>query len=367
MITTTIFPGRYIQGYEAIKELTRLIPKYGTKGFLILSPSSYEKILPEIRESLEEAVPITAEKFGRECSDEEITRLSEMATAEGCDVIIGIGGGKTLDTAKAVAHGMKAPVFIVPTIASTDAPCSALSVIYRPNGQIKRFLVYPRNPDVVLVDTKIIVEGPVRLLISGMGDALATWFEAESCMIKHAKNMTRNYGSMTAYALAQLCYETLLEHGMAAKLACEAGVVIPALEHVVEANTLLSGIGFESGGVAAAHAIHDGLNGLEATHAYYHGEKVAFGTLASLFLTDKPSDIIDEVYSFIESVGLPTTLSELGLGDASEEELMKVAKIACSERESIHNEPMPVTETAVFAAIIAADGEGKRRKLLIDF
>jgi glycerol dehydrogenase len=364
MITTTIFPGRYIQGYEAIKRLKKLIPKYGTRGFIILSPSSYENILPEIRESLGESTEIVAEKFGRECSDEEINRLSDSATAGGCDVIIGIGGGKTLDTAKAVAHGMQKPVFIVPTIASTDAPCSALSVIYRPNGQIKRFLVYPKNPDVVLVDTKIIAKTPVRLLVSGMGDALATWFEAESCMIKYARNMTGSCGSMTAYALAQLCYETLLEHGMAAKLACEAGIVIPALEHVVEANTLLSGVGFESGGVAAAHAIHDGLNGLEATHEYFHGEKVAFGTLTSLFLTDKPSETIDEVYSFCESVGLPTTLSELGLEDASPEDLRKVAKIACSEKESIHNEPMPITEESVFAAIIAADREGTRRKIV---
>lgn len=362
MLTTTIFPGRYIQGYDAIKRLKKLIPKYGTRGFVILSPSSFDSILPEIRESLGESTEIITEKFGRECSDEEISRLTDRATTEGCDVIIGIGGGKTLDTAKAVAHGMKRPVFIVPTIASTDAPCSALSVIYRPNGQIKRFLVYPKNPDVVLVDTKIIVQTPVRLLVSGMGDALATWFEAESCMIKHARNMTGSSGSMTAYALAELCYETLLEHGAAARLACEAGVVTPAFEHVVEANTLLSGVGFESGGVAAAHAIHDGLNGLEATHKYYHGEKVAFGTLASLILTDKPSETIDEVYSFCESVGLPTTLSELGLDDATPEDLKKVTKIACSEKESIHNEPTPITEDSVLAAILAADREGTKRK-----
>jgi glycerol dehydrogenase len=362
MITTTIFPGRYIQGYDAIQRLRKLIPKYGNRGFLICSPSSYEKILPELRESLNETVPIVAEKFGRECSDEEITRLTGIAEAETCDIIVGIGGGKTLDTAKAVAHGMSVPVIIVPTIASTDAPCSALSVIYRPNGQIKRFLIFPKNPDIVLVDTKIIANTPVKLLVAGMGDALATWFEAESCMNKHARNMTGSYGSMTAYTLAHLCYETLIEYGLAAKLACKAGVVTPALEHVVEANTLLSGIGFESGGVAAAHAIHDGLNALQATHAYYHGEKVAFGTLASLFLTDKPHEIIDEVYSFCESVGLPTTLTDLGLEDASKEEMMKVAGIACSEKESIHNEPMPATTESVFAAIMAADAEGKRRK-----
>lgn len=54
----------------------------------------------------------------------------------------------------------------------------------------------------------------------------------------------------------------------------------PALEHIVEANILLSGLGFESGGLASCHAIHNGFTVLEQTHKYYHGEKVAFGTLA---------------------------------------------------------------------------------------
>ena len=363
MITTTLFPGRYVQGYEAIQRLRKLIPRYGTKGFLICSPSVYEKVLPEILPSLEEAVPVAVEKFGRECSDEEITRLLAAANEHECDVVVGLGGGKALDTAKAVAHEKNVPVIIAPTVASTDAPCSALSVIYREDtGRIKRVLLLRHNPDVVLVDTKIIANSPVRLLVAGMGDALGTWFEVDSCSMKYAKNMARDYSSMTAQTLARLCYETLLEYGVSAMMSCEHRVVIPALEHVIEANTLLSGVGFESGGLAAAHAIQDGLNALDKNHEYFHGEKVAFGTLVSLFLTDKPSDLIDEVYSFCESVGLPTTLDDLGLSDASEEDLMKIASIACAEKETIHNEQMPVTPEMVVAAIKVADEEGVRRQ-----
>jgi glycerol dehydrogenase len=140
-----------------------------------------------------------------------------------------------------------------------------------------------------------------------------------------------------------------------------AGGVSPALEHVVEANTLLSGIGFESAGLAAAHAIQDGLNALDQDHAYYHGEKVAFGVLASLFMTDKPADMIDEVYSFCESVGLPTTLAALGLDGASDDDLGKVASIACAEKETIHNEQIPVTPALILAAIKIADEEGVQR------
>ena len=363
MITATIFPGKYIQGYDAIRELKKLIPRHGKKGFIICSPSVFKDIIPGIHDSIKEATPVVIEKFTGECSDEEITRLIEIAGKEACDVVIGAGGGKTLDTAKAVAHEMNVPVIIVPTVASTDAPCSSISVIYRPDtGRIKRVLVLRRNPDVVLVDTNIIAKAPERFLVAGMGDALSTWFEAEACRLKYAKNMARAHSSMTAQTLARLCYETLLEYGLSAKMACKRHVVIPALEHVVEANTLLSGIGFESAGLAAAHAIQDGLNALDKGHAYYHGEKVAFGVLASLFMTDKPVSMIDEVYSFCEAVGLPTTLADLGLAGASDEDLAKAASIASAEKETIHNELMPVTPELVLAAIKMADEEGIQRK-----
>jgi glycerol dehydrogenase len=361
MISTTIFPGRYVQGRDARKRLGEELSRYGERGFVLCDPFIYEKMLSEFQPYMENGVQVTIEEFGGECSDEEIERLLGRMEGQEYHFVVGLGGGKTMDTAKAVAHKADLPVAIVPTIAATDAPCSALSVIYTPEGEFKRYLILPVNPALVLVDTQVIAEAPVRLLVAGMGDALATWFEAESAKKKYAANMTGDVGSLSAYALAELCYETLLEYGVAAKTACETRVAIPALEHIVEANTLLSGLGFESGGLAAAHAIHNGLTELEPTHDYYHGEKVAIGVLASLFLTDKPSEVIDEVYSFCEAVELPTTLAEIGLSDVSDEDLMKVARASCAEGETIHNEPIPVTPEMVFAALRAADAEGRRR------
>lgn len=365
MISTTIFPGRYVQGPDALARLGEEISRFGNNGFLICDPFVFDKILPEFQTKIEKHIKIELERFEGECSDEEIERLSAIAHEAGCEVIIGIGGGKSLDTAKAVAHELKKPVGIIPTIASTDAPCSALSVIYTPSGEFKRYLFHTKNPELVLVDTKIITQAPSRFLVSGMGDALATWFEAESCKKKYAGNMTGDIGSRTAYTLAELCYNTILEFGLLAKLACESHVVTPALEHVVEANTLLSGLGFESGGLAAAHAIHNGLTVLKQTHNYFHGEKVAIGTLASLILTDKPKETIADVFSFCESVGLPTTLADIGLSDISDEELMKAAETACAEGETIHNEPIPVNPEMVFSSLKATDIIGKSRKNLL--
>ncbi|MBZ4661341.1 MAG: gldA [Thermotoga sp.] len=363
MITTTIFPGRYVQGAGAINILEEELSRFGERAFVVIDDFVDKNVLGDGFFGTFTKVRVNKQIFGGECSDEEIERLSGLAEGE-TDVVVGIGGGKTLDTAKAVAYKLKKPAVIIPTIASTDAPCSALSVIYTPSGEFKRYLFLPKNPDVVLVDTKIVAKAPARFLVAGMGDALATWFEAESCKQKHAPNMTGRIGSMTAYTLARLCYETLLEYGALAKRSVEEKSVTPALERIVEANTLLSGLGFESGGLAAAHAIHNGLTVLENTHEYLHGEKVAIGVLASLFLTDKPRKMIEEVYSFCEEVGLPTTLAEIGLDDVSDEDLMKVAEKACDKNETIHNEPRPVTPEDVFFALKTADRYGKMRKNL---
>lgn len=361
MISTTLFPGRYVQGRDSIQRLGKELSRFGQKCFAICTPFIFKNMLPLLQGNIQKNIQINAEIFNRECSDEEIDRLAALSEKHKPEVVVGIGGGKTLDTAKAVAYKLKLPVAIVPTIASTDAPCSAVSVVYTQSGEFKRYILLPRNPDIVLVDTKIIVQAPTRFLISGMGDALATMFEAESCRTKYAGNTTGDIGSITAIALAELCYKTLIEYGFLAKLSCESQVITPAFEHIVEANTLLSGLGFESGGLAAAHAIHNGLTVLKQTHKYFHGEKVTIGTLASLFLTDKPMDVIKEVFSFCETIGLPTTLGDIGLSDISDDALMKVAESACAEGETIHNEPMPVTPETVFSALKVTDAFGRSR------
>ena len=362
MISTTIFPGRYVQGYDALHALGDEIARFGDKAMLLVDPFVAENLLAGFLPAVQVKAAVTVEDFGGECSDEEVDRLKKRALTYAPKVVVGVGGGKALDTAKATAYELQLPVIVVPTIASTDAPCSALSVIYTPAGEFKRYLVLPSNPNVVMVDTKVVANAPARFLVSGIGDALATWFEAESCKTKYAANMTGNIGSMTAYALAELCYETLLTYGEQAVAACEAHISTPALEKIVEANTLLSGLGFESGGLAAAHAIHNGLTALDATHHFFHGEKVAIGTLASLFLTGKEPEVIDEVYTLCEAVGLPTTLADIGLETALDEDLMLAAEKACEEGETIFNELVPVTPELVYQALKAADVEGRRRK-----
>jgi glycerol dehydrogenase len=365
MITTSIFPSRYVQGAHALALLGEETRRFGEQPLVILDTFVMDKMKREVVAPLAD-LETKVERFAGECSQDEIDRLISVAADRACDVIVGIGGGKTLDTAKAVARAIGRPVIIVPSLASTDAPCSALSVLYSENGSFDHYERLPANPDVVLVDTALIAKAPVRFLVSGMGDALATWFEAESCRVRRAANLTGRTGTMTAFALARLCYDTLMQYGRLARTACENEVVTPALEHVVEANTLLSGLGFESGGLAACHAIHNGLTTQDATHDYWHGEKVAIGVLAALFLTDQPADQIDEVFDFCLDVGLPVTLEEIGLPSPSDAQLLEIAAGACAPDESIHNEPHAVSTERVVWALKAANAEGQRRKALHD-
>ncbi|MBU1001405.1 MAG: glycerol dehydrogenase [Proteobacteria bacterium] len=360
MITTTIFPGRYVQGQGALSLLAEETKRLASKALIIVDPAVSS--LLETLLTADAEVSLTSAPFGGECSDEEIARLTELAKGCAAGAIVGLGGGKALDTAKAVAHALGLPVIIVPTLASTDAPCSALSVIYTTEGAFKRYLLLPRNPDVVLVDSEIILNAPVRFLVSGMGDALSTWFEAEDCRLSGAGNMTGRPGSMTAIALAKLCFETLMADGADAIQAMKDKEVTPALERIIEANTLLSGLGFESGGLSGAHAIHNGLTVLPETHHYWHGEKVAIGTLALIMLTDKPAELKNKAFDFCQAVGLPICLADIGLDTPTDAQLMRVAQQACAPGETIHNIKGGVTPEQVLAAIKAVDAEGRRRK-----
>ena len=299
------------------------------------------------------------EEFQGECCETEIKRLGSRFQENKCDLVVGVGGGKIHDSAKAAAYYQGAPVVIIPTIASTDAPCSALSVIYSETGVFERYLFLNSNPDLVLVDTDIIAAAPSRLLVSGMGDALATYFEARAVAASGALSCAGGKPTKGALALAKLCYETLLEDGVKAKLAVEAGACTQAVENIIEANTYLSGIGFESGGLAGAHAIHNGLTVIKDCHHLYHGEKVAFGTLTQLVLENAGQESLEEVIGFCMDVGLPTTFAELGMARPDKDLLMEAAVRVCSPGDTLGNMPFEVTPEMVYAAMVGADALGR--------
>lgn len=368
-----ICPSKYVQGENELLNLGYFVSTYGKKALLIAHKDDIARVKNQLdKTSKEYGVIFIESNFGGECSRVEVARLKKVSKEYNCDCIIGLGGGKAIDTSKCVAQG--GPLIIVPTIAATDAPTSHSAVLYTQEGAFDDYAYFKQNPHVVLIDTTIIAKAPSRFLVAGMGDALSTYFEARATSNSYSNvnaglpcGFRENLcgpakATKAALELAKLCYKTLLEDGLHAKYACDSNQVTPALENIIEANILLSGLGFESGGLAGAHAIHDGMTILEGTHKYYHGEKVAFGTIVQLVLENAPKEELEEVLRFCLSVGLPVCLSDVGVDSYTEEELRQVAKKSCIPEESIHSMPFPITEEQVLAAILTADSIGKAFK-----
>jgi glycerol dehydrogenase len=354
-------PARYVQGPDATRRLGHELRYLGFSGpVLIVANRSARALLEESWQSTFEQAGMKyfVYPFGGQCTAEEVKKIEEVAKMHSADVIIGCGGGKVIDAARAAAASLRVGICSAPTLASSDAPCSALSVIYHSNGEVSEYRVFKRNPDLVLVDSSIIAKAPVRLLIAGMGDALATWFEGRTCANNRVKNMRGGASTMSALALAELCYKTLLAEGQSAIAANKTQRTNDSLEKLIEANTLLSGLGFESSGLAAAHAVHNGLTVHPGTRDYYHGEKVAFGVLTQLVLEGAPTHELDEVLNFSRQIGLPTTLRQIGIIDPTKSDLVKIAERTCQPTETIHNEPFRVDSKMVAEAIRQADAMG---------
>ena len=250
-------------------------------------------------------------EFAGESTWSEIGRIKDVCLKGGHDAIISCGGGKTLDAGRCAAAAFAVNVekfppetlpgigagvacINVPTVASTDASTSAVSMVYTEDGTVEAALAMPANPTMVLVDTTIIADAPARLFVAGMGDALATYFEADVSRRTAAPCIQSGAQStLAAQALARLCFDILLDCGVHAKIEVERHMPGPSLEAVAEANVLLSGLGFESGGFCRP------CRGLAFHHIdkrfkahMLHGELVAFGTLTQLVMEErKPADL----------------------------------------------------------------------------
>ncbi|GAB3211027.1 glycerol dehydrogenase [Marinactinospora thermotolerans] len=351
-----ISPARYVQGPGAIAELGSHVARIGANPLLLSDDVVRGLTESAITSSFEEAgLPVRFEEFGGMPTAAEARRVAEIIDKHGVDVVVGLGGGAAIDTAKAAGDNAGIRWVSVPTAASTDAPTSALSVVYTEEGAFESYRFYTRNPDLVLIDTRLVANAPARFLIAGVGDALATWIEARAVQRGNGPTMAGGRATRAGTTLARLSWDILWEHALPAIEAVRANLVTPSVEAVVEANTLLSGLGFESAGLAAAHAIHDGLTAVPHTHGLAHGEKVNIGSITQLILEGAPTAEIREFIEFTTRVGLPTTLTEVGLGDVEDDVLRTVVEAATAPEETIHNMPFEVVAEDVLDALKAVE------------
>lgn len=346
------FPSKYVQGRNAIELLPQYVEQMGGKSLIIVTRSQKALISSIMGKQSQ------IEVFNGECSYEEISRIKTMAEDMEATVIVAVGGGKTIDVVKISADQLDIPSIIVPTICATDAPTSGCAVTYTTEGEYIKVEYQKTNPRLVLIDSEIIARAPTRFLVSGMGDAFATYLEAIACEATASPNECKGGGMRTksAMALSKLCTETLFEYGVQAKKDNEQSMASEALENIIEANTLLSGMGFESTGLGMCHAVANAFTLLPECHGKYHGEKVAFGCLVELEMYD-PMGIKDKTYEFFKQVGLPVCLKDMDLPAATPEQIMLLANDVAKEDPSqfSHHEPYPFDSQKIADAIMAVD------------
>ena len=361
-----IAPRKYVQGKNVLQAAGSLISPIGKKVMVLWDAKVKSVVGETLLGSLQAAgVEVVDVHFHGDSTKAEAQRVAALAAASRVDACIGVGGGKTLDTAKAAAAAARTKIITIPTIASNDSPTSSYTVWYDEKGNCLGFESWGVNPDLVLVDTQVIAQGPVHAFVAGMGDALGTWVEADAVFKTRGPNLAGGTSTMAGMALCRLCRDILMEYGVEAKRAVEKHIVTPAVEKVVEANVLLSGLGFESSGVATAHMVANCLPSFPECHGLMHGHEVGFGVITQLCLDDDlPVRPMYEIVDFEIAIGLPVTFAELGLAGVSRERLKIIGDICGGPGSLCANHPFEVTSDDIVNAMLAADALGSARKRL---
>ncbi|MDZ7603357.1 MAG: glycerol dehydrogenase [Hoeflea sp.] len=351
-MTPRIFgaPHLYIQGPDALERLPELVSGLGDRAFVVADPFVAERCGPRLAGLLGPSVAIAA--FGGECTSAEIDRMAAMAETQGANVIVGMGGGKAIDTAKGVRIRLGGRIVIVPTIASNDSPTSRLSVIYREDHALSEVRLMTSNPDVVLVDSKVIVEAPVRFFLAGVGDALSKKYEAAQCRKSGARNFYNGTQTECAGAIAAHCDVVLRRDAIAAAEDVRARRITPGVESVIEAAILLSGLSFENGGLSIAHSLGRGFSVIPAMQAFLHGEQVGFGTLVQLAMTPDADPERQAFSALLSELGLPRRLSDFG---GTGEDAQTIAETTMATAPYIRNFERSVTASSIAEAMMSLE------------
>jgi len=360
MIDLFLAPGRYIQEREILRRAGDLISPLGKKPLFLSDKLVWSKVGNILLDSLKKAnLRGESEEFKGECCRQEIERVMALIKKKEIDLIVGCGGGKALDTAKAASFYLNLPVITVPTSAATCSAWSSIAPLYTKKGVYIKSLELQKSPNLALVDPEIIAQAPARLLSAGMGDALAKWCEGRVS----TRGIKKDLSTEVALDLSKKSYHLIKSIGVKVKRDVEKKRCSSELDQIIQINILLTGlIGALGKGrcrSSAAHAFNYGMSIFKETRTSLHGEKVAFGIIMMLILEKRSEEEIDELLRFYSSLDLPLTLEKLGLIE-NKKMLGLLAKEICKEGSHIYRLPFPVNEEMVYEALLEANTRGKK-------
>ncbi|WP_373693603.1 iron-containing alcohol dehydrogenase family protein [Limnofasciculus baicalensis] len=362
LLSLSIAPARVVRGDKALAQSGEAIAQYGNRPLIVggeeslTTNASYWKPILE-KQGMEYAIAF----YSPDCSEASLATLREAVTTHQATSIIGIGGGKALDTAKLLAHQCHLPVITIPTSAATCAAWTALSNIYSDEGAFLYDVSLARCPDLLILDYSLIETAPTRTLVAGIGDAIAKWYEASVSSGNSTSTLI-----IAAVQQARVLRDILFQKSVEAIKQPGSDV----WREVVDATVLLAGVIGGLGGAqcrtVAAHAVHNGLTHIATTHKSLHGEKVAFGILVQLRLEEMllgnqlAVTARQQLLKFYGEIGLPQTLEDLGLGNITLAELQAAAEIACNPDSDIHRLPFEVVPQQLMAAMVSTSALGDR-------
>ncbi len=352
MMNYSVYFAGYTIGTDAYEHVAEVCMRYGKKVLLI----GGEKALNAGKVFLENIASIEIVEtclFGKDCTYENIHRFAAMAKEKNVDMIFGMGGGKALDTAKGAAYEAHLPVFTFPTIASTCAATTALSVVYKEDGNFDSFYFYDKPAVHCFIQSDIIAKAPVCYLRAGMGDTIGKHFECHLA----ARGDELDHNSALGREISNMCYAPILDYGEKALKDCEEHLVSYELQQVVLANIVSTGLVslmvLDDYNCAIAHSIYYGLVLLpDFEEKYLHGDVVAYGVLVQLAV-DKQWEALDTLRAFLQKLSIPVTLKEMDV-KLDREYLKDVLRETVTGPDMEHI-PYPVTEEMIFEGMKAVE------------
>lgn len=355
MIEEIVLP-KYRVGERAIRNSAETLARYGERALVIGGETALSIALPELIEACADAgVSIAAvENYGGECTYAHMERLSKIGQSTNADMVIGVGGGKALDTAKGCGHKMGLPVVTIPTIAATCAAVTAISVVYNEQGVFVESMFHEQAPACAIIDVDIIAAAPAAYLRAGMGDAVAKHVEASWA----ARGRELTHTCTLALAISRSCYDPLLRYGADAIRDVGERRVTEAVRQVVLANIVSTGLvsllieEVYNGGMA--HGLFYGLTKLkDFERKCLHGDAVGYGVLVQLMMDHQDMDFV-RVRDFCHKVGMPIKLRETGF-ELTQEVLDTVVPASLKALKDARRTPYEVTPEMLSEALWAVE------------
>jgi len=366
-VTLQVSPAQVMRGNGIIAQAGANLAQFGKRPLIIGGDRALNLIRPLLNPVLEahHLTAAIASHYPDSCEASQKALHTRIADHQ-ADFIIGVGGGKALDMAKLVASEASLPIVTIPTSGATCAAWTALSNIYTEKGAFQYDVPLPYAPNLLLLDYDLIATAPKRTLIAGIGDALAKWYEASVSSGDSTATLT-----VAAVQQARVLRDILLQKSATAL----DNIGGDLWREIVDATVLLPGVIGGLGGAncrtVGAHAIHNGLTHLEATHNILHGEKVAYGILVQLRLEEMVADnqlaasAREQLLQFYTEIGLPKSLEDIGLKNVTLAQLQQVATIACAPDSDIHRLPFAVDETELVAAMVSTTVKAQKKAVAV--